>query len=67
MDDYKAGIIDRAQAIGSLAHVIAAVDIGNYSEARVWLEQGRKLVRDGGDEVGADGDETMENTRPGER
>lgn len=45
LDDYKAGEITRDEAVGALAHVIAAVDLGNYGEARNWFEQGRKLIR----------------------
>jgi hypothetical protein len=44
LDDYKNGAITREEAIGGLAHVMAALDIGNYAEARNWLEQGRKLI-----------------------
>lgn len=44
-DDYKAGEITRAEAVGAVAHVIAAIDIGNYGEARNWFEQGRKFIR----------------------
>jgi hypothetical protein len=32
--------------IGGVAHVINAVDKGNYAEARQWLEQGRKFLQD---------------------
>lgn len=46
-DDYKAGTITKEQAIGGLAHVMAALDIGNTAEAQSWFEQGRKFIRDG--------------------
>lgn len=45
LEDYKAGLISKDAAIGGIAHVVAAVDLGNYGEARLWLEQGRKLIR----------------------
>jgi hypothetical protein len=45
LDDYKAGEITKEEAAGGLAHVMAALDIGNYSEAQNWFEQGRKLIR----------------------
>jgi hypothetical protein len=45
LDDYKAGVITKAEAVGGLAHVIAAIDKGNYGEAINWLEQGRNLIR----------------------
>lgn len=45
LEDYKSGVITKEQAIGGLAHVIAAVDIRNYDEARRWFEQGRKFIR----------------------
>jgi hypothetical protein len=48
LDDYKAGEIDRDRAVSGLAHVMAAVDRGNYGEARNWFERGRKFIRDAG-------------------
>ncbi|MFV1943387.1 hypothetical protein VPH49_21485 [Pseudomonas luteola] len=45
LDDYKAGVITKDQAVGGLAHVMAALDRDNYPEARAWFEQGRKLIR----------------------
>ena len=45
LDDYKAGEITKEEAIGALAHVIAAIDKGNYGEAVNWFEQGRKFIR----------------------
>ncbi len=47
LDDYKNAFIGKEQAIGGIAHVVAALDIGNYDEVRSWLEQGRKFVRNG--------------------
>lgn len=47
LDDYKAGSITKDQAVGGLAHVMAALDLGNISEARSWFENGRRFVRDG--------------------
>jgi hypothetical protein len=46
VDDYKAGVISREQAIGGLAKVMVALNQGDFEEARRWIEQGRKLVRD---------------------
>jgi hypothetical protein len=45
IDDYKAGVVTREQVVSGFAHVIAAVDIGNYGEARTWFREGRKFVR----------------------
>jgi len=45
LDDYKAGEITKEQAVGGLAHVIAALDVDNYGEVRSWFEQGRKFIR----------------------
>jgi len=47
LEDFKSGDISKDEAIGALAHVIAAIDIGNYGEATNWFEQGRKLIRVG--------------------
>lgn len=47
LDDYKSGEITKDEAIGGLAHVMAALDRDNYGEARNWFEQGRKFIRDG--------------------
>lgn len=47
LDDYKSGEITKDEAIGGLAHVMAALDRDNYGEARNWFEQGRKLIRNG--------------------
>lgn len=45
LEDFKAGEISKDEAIGALAHVIAAIDKGNYGEAINWFEQGRKFIR----------------------
>lgn len=45
LEDFKDGVITKDAAVGHLAHVIAAVDIGNYGEAINWFEQGRKFIR----------------------
>ncbi|EAO6358540.1 hypothetical protein FCF58_14045 [Salmonella enterica] len=37
LDGYKNGTLSRDSAMSSLAHVIAAIDIGNYAEARNWF------------------------------
>ncbi|MEW8683446.1 MAG: hypothetical protein AB2536_16220 [Candidatus Thiodiazotropha endolucinida] len=34
LDDYKDGVITKEQAIGGLAHTMAALDLDNYEEAR---------------------------------
>jgi hypothetical protein len=47
LEDFKAGAITKEQAAGGLAHVMAALDIGNTAEARSCFEQGRKFIRDG--------------------
>lgn len=47
LEDFKAGSITKEQAIGGLAHVMAALDIGNTTEATNWFLQGRKFIRDG--------------------
>lgn len=46
LDDYKHGTITREQAISAVAHVMAALDERNYDEARNWLEQGGKFIRE---------------------
>lgn len=47
LDDYKNGVIDKLHAREALAHVMTALDKGNYCEARNWFEQGRKFLRQG--------------------
>ena len=42
LDDYRAGTLAKADAIGGLAELFAAIDIGNEGEARAWLTEGRK-------------------------
>lgn len=37
LDGYKNGTLSRDSAMSSLAHVMAAIDIGNYAEARNWF------------------------------
>lgn len=37
LDGYKNGTLSRDSAMSSLAHVMAAIDIGNYAEARSWF------------------------------
>ncbi len=46
LEDYKAGAITKEQAIGGLAHVMAALNLGNVGEARSWFREGRKYIRD---------------------
>ena len=47
LDDYRAGVLTKDQAVGGLAHVMAALNIGNIDEARSWFREGRKFIRDG--------------------
>lgn len=47
LEDFKAGAITKDQAVGGLAHVMAALDLGNYGEATNWFEQGRKFIAAG--------------------
>lgn len=44
LDDFAAGTITRDQVVGTVAHVVTALDNGDYGEVRSWLEQGRKYV-----------------------
>lgn len=37
LDGYKNGTLSRDSARSALAHVIAAIDLGNYEEARQWF------------------------------
>ena len=39
LDAYKAGDISRASAVGGLAHVMAALAIGNDAEAISWFKK----------------------------
>lgn len=39
LDAYKTGHLTRAQVVGGLAHVMAALDIGNTREAVNWFKQ----------------------------
>ena len=47
LDDYRDGALTKEQAVGGLAHVMAALNIGNVAEARAWFREGRKFIRDG--------------------
>lgn len=47
LDDYRDGALTKEQAVGGLAHVMAALSLGNVQEARNWFMQGRKFIRDG--------------------
>lgn len=38
LDEYRNGSISKTKAVSCLAHVIAAIDIGNYPEARSWFQ-----------------------------
>lgn len=50
LDDYKAGAVSKASVVGALSHIIAALDLDNYAEARTWFEQGRKFIQQQGGE-----------------
>ena len=39
LDAYKDGSISRNEAVGGLAQVMAALDIGNFGEAISWFNQ----------------------------
>ncbi|WP_339145250.1 hypothetical protein [Pseudoalteromonas galatheae] len=45
LERHKAGDLDKGQAVGILAHVMAALAQDNYSEAIEWFEQGRKFIQ----------------------
>ncbi|MBS0850151.1 hypothetical protein [Citrobacter sp. JGM124] len=45
LDDYKNGIISKDTAVNCLAHVMAALDLDNYSEAIQWFNN-PKFLRD---------------------
>lgn len=45
LEDHKNGDITADQAVGGMNHVFAALDNGNIGEVRLWLAQGRKLMR----------------------
>jgi len=47
LEDFKVGEITRDEAVAGLAHVIAAIDIGNYGGVLKWFEQGRKFIKAG--------------------
>ncbi|GAB0079377.1 hypothetical protein [Pseudomonas sp. PS02290] len=42
LEAYKSGETTKDRAVGSLAHVMTALEKGNYDEARSWFQQGRK-------------------------
>lgn len=44
LDAFQDGTITKDEAVSALAHVIAAIDIGNHGEAQKWFEQGRKFI-----------------------
>jgi hypothetical protein len=46
LEDFKSGSISKGEAVAAIAHTVAAVDIGNYNEARIWFEQGRKFIKE---------------------
>lgn len=41
LDEYKFGAINKERAVGALAHVMAALDLDNYTEVRSWFERGQ--------------------------
>ncbi len=48
LEDHKAAVITKEQAIGGLAHVLSALSNGEHSEASRWFEQEQKLIRERG-------------------
>ncbi|WP_425953029.1 hypothetical protein [Ralstonia pseudosolanacearum] len=46
LEDYKAGVLSKEQAVGGLVAFSAALNRADFEEARRWAEQGRKLARD---------------------
>ncbi len=44
LEDFKSGTITKAQAVGGIVDMIAAIDKGNLPTARNWVEQGRKVM-----------------------
>lgn len=52
LDGYKNGTLSRDSTMNALAHVIAAIDIDNYTEARKWFQNPDLL------------DENEKNTHP---
>lgn len=47
LDDFQAGLITKAQAVGTVVHIVGALDAGNLGEVQNWLRQGRKFARQG--------------------
>lgn len=45
LDEFKKGAISKELAVGTLAHVMAALDLDNYAETRLWFEQGCNLIK----------------------
>lgn len=44
LDAAGRGKLSRDDAISKLAHIVAAVDIGNYAEAKKWFESGHAML-----------------------
>lgn len=44
LEAFKAGEITKERAVGSLAHVMTALEKGNHDEARSWFQQGRSFL-----------------------
>ena len=45
LDGYRSGEVTKEQALSALGHVSAAIDDGNYGEARRCFDQGRKFLQ----------------------
>ncbi len=45
LNAHKAGDVTRDEAVGGLAHVMAALDIGNTAEAVNWFKHGVEFVK----------------------
>lgn len=46
LDDLQAGVITKTQVVGTVGHIVGALDAGNLGEVQNWLRQGRKLARE---------------------
>lgn len=44
LQDFRDGVISKAQARVAIGHVMAALAIGNLSGALGWLAEGRKFI-----------------------
>ncbi|XQA79281.1 hypothetical protein ACM9W9_06015 [Xanthomonas sacchari] len=47
LDQHKEGELSRGEAIALIAHVMAALDLDNYSEAKSWFANHKKFIEEG--------------------